>query len=161
VYEKRAREHPGREPRRRRARLDCGFRRRADRLDQEIGRFGKAAHVKPAVVFRRHRKLKGLGAPGCPDSAGLKALMREACKRAVRRGAGAPRLKNTKVRALAKRFGQGFGSCRRFIGMPGAGPTDNAAERELRHAAPDRKNSRGARSGEGPSSARSCGPPSP
>jgi hypothetical protein len=79
----------------------------------------------------------------------LKALVREAFERPGRRAAGAPRIRNTKACAPAKRFGQGFGSRMRFIGILGAGPMDNAAERALTHAAPDRENSRGARSGEG------------
>jgi hypothetical protein len=149
VYGKWAGEHPGQEPRRCRARLDREFRRRADRLDPEIGRFGKAAQVKPAVVFRPRRKLKGLEAPGCPEAMRLKALVREAFERPGRRAAGAPRIRNAKACALAKRFEQGFGSYTRFIGIPGAGPTNSAAERALRHAALDRKNSCGAQSGEG------------
>jgi hypothetical protein len=149
VYEKRAREHPGQDLRRRRAHLDREFRRRADHLDPEIGRFGKIAHVKPAVVVRLHRMYTGLEDPGCPEGARLKALMREAFERPGRRAAGAPRIRNTKARAPAKRFGQGFGSYTRFIDVPGAGPTNNAAERALRHAAPDRKNSCGAQSEEG------------
>jgi hypothetical protein len=148
-YEIRAREHPGRDLRRCRVLLDRGFRRSADRLDPEIGRFGKADRVMSAVVFRLYRKLKGLEAPGCPEAAGLKALMREACKRAGRSAAGAPRIRYAKACAVAKRFGQGFGSCMRLIGIPGAWKTNNAAERGLRLAAPDRKNSCGARSGEG------------
>ncbi|MDR3154843.1 MAG: hypothetical protein LBW85_11395 [Deltaproteobacteria bacterium] len=110
VCAKRARAHPGREPRRCRAHFVREFRRRAGRQDPEIRRFGKAAHVKFAFVFRFHRMFKGLEGPCLPEAVRLKALMREAFERPGRPAARAQRIRNAMAHASAKRFGQGYGS---------------------------------------------------
>jgi hypothetical protein len=95
VYEKWAREHPGQDLQHCRAHLDREFRHCAGHFDPEIGRFGKIAHVKLAVVFRLHRMYKGLEDPGSPEGVRLKTLMRKAFERPGRCAAGGPRIRNT------------------------------------------------------------------